>query len=570
MWGGRQHVCLVGGGGGVAYDWMTNFLEWRGEASGECTAAMGGKCRADCSAVLRSTSCRYVAACGPLVTTMTCLQSYSREPVLIHFLDQCAALPLPVPSPLWLGFLKADHGISNLRCSAEIIPRISRCDAEVAKGKMAAHRVLVTGIGLVTPLGVTTRSTWTALLNSTSAVRKNVQHASVPVEIAATIDRDVLPPGPPVLSPCPQFASFALLAAREALLDASQLAPDNNKPPYDPNRAGVSIGVGMAHLPDVINTAKLLDNSTYRKISPFLVPRILPNTPAGLVALRHMLRGPNLAPATACAAGAHALGDAFHIIRRGEADIMLAGGTESAINAVSMAGFARAKALTPSWNDNPQEASRPFDTRRDGFVVGEGACVMVLESEARVREREGEAYAELAGFGMCGDAFHITSPSPDGGGAIRAMSAALTSAEREAKDIHYVNAHATSTPVGDAVERAAIATLLDANKVGDHAVVSSTKGATGHLLGAAGAVESAFTVLSIAESIVPPTLNLYELDDDDAVEQLGWGDVGRFVPLEKRQMPVPFALCNSFGFGGTNACVAFSKVPNDIEQKEVA
>lgn len=424
--------------------------------------------------------------------------------------------------------------------------------------------MLVTGIGLLTPLGLTTSATWDAVLSGQTAVQHVDRHPSIPVKVAAPIDRTPLPAVPPLLSPCPDFARFALLAAHEALADASLLPTDASSDEvrggagYDSTRAGVSIGVGIGEIQDVIAASSNLHAGHYRRISPFLVPRLLPNTPAGLIALRHKLRGAVLTPATACAAGAHAIGDAFFAIQRGDADVMVAGGTEAVVNAIATAGFARARALGGRFNDNAGLASRPFDVGRDGFVMGEGAGVLVLEAEGHARDRGvRKVYAEVAGCGMTGDAFHMTSPVPDGDGAVRAMRAALKSAGREPGDVDYVNAHATSTKVGDAVERRAIGKVLDRREVGERAVVSSTKGATGHLLGAAGAVEGAFAAMAVAGGVVPPTVNLGMVDDDKEAEELGWGEVERFVPRRSRRMEVGVALSNSFGFGGTNCCLAF-------------
>lgn len=435
-------------------------------------------------------------------------------------------------------------------------------------------RVIITGIGLVTPLGITTASTWRTLLSGATAVKHIVHHPSIPVKIGAMVDRELLPSPPPLLSPCPDFAAFALIGAHEALRDAGLLRADPSEDKlrgdgYDLTRAGVSIGVGMGYIEDAVAASESIHSGRYRRVSPFLVPRLLPNTPAGLVALRHALRGPVLAPSTACAAGAHAIGDGFHAIQRGDVDMMVVGGAEAAVGPVAVAGFARAKALTSSWNDDPSKASRPFDKRRNGFVIGDGAGILVLENADSARRRGiTEAYAEVLGFGMSGDAYHITSPAPDGNGAIRAMRDAVRMARREVKDLDYVNAHATSTPLGDAVERRAIATVLDAETVGNRAVVSSTKGATGHLLGAAGGVEAAFAALAVCTGKVPPTVNLEEVDDDPEAQRLGWGDADRFVPQVARSMDVDFALCNSFGFGGTNACVAIAKTL-DFNVKEV-
>lgn len=425
-------------------------------------------------------------------------------------------------------------------------------------------RVLITGIGLITPLGLSTPKTWAALIAGETAIRHHPHSHNLPVKLAAAIDRTTLPKPPPLLSPCPPFATFALLAAHEALLDGHLLSFDDQSLPYDPNTSGVSIGVGMAHIPDVVTAANHLDADLYRKVSPFLVPRILPNTPAGLVSLRHCLRGPTLTPATACAAGAHALADGFHCIRRGEAHVMLAGGAEAAIHPVAIAGFSRAKALAMT------AESAPFDAHRNGFILGEGAAILLLESESHARSRGAKAYAELCGCGSSGDAYHVTSPSPDGSGAMRAMRAALTCAQREPSDVDYINAHATGTVIGDAVERIAIATVFPQSPTNmNKSVVSSTKAATGHLLGAAGAVETAFAVLAVAEGIVPPTAGLRELDNDGNVEKLGWGNVEQYVPRKAVKKNLRFALNNSFGFGGTNACIAVGELPDGIERRGV-
>lgn len=448
--------------------------------------------------------------------------------------------------------------------SASPLSRLEDTAGDAVRGASMSTRVVVTGIGLITPLGLTTSSTWKALIAGETAVKYVEHHPSIPIKVAAQIDRSALPSVPPLLSPCPEFATFALLAAREALLDASLLTADPEDDlrgkGYDPTRAGTSIGVGIGQIQDIVSASATLAAGKYRRVSPFLVPRLLPNTPAGLIALRHRLRGPVLSPATACAAGAHALGDAFHAIRRGDVDLMLAGGTEAVVGPLAIAGFARARALTARFNDEPHKASRPFDIGRDGFVIAEGAGVLVLEAEEHARRRGVEhVYAELVGVGATGDAHHITSPAPDGDGAVRAMRAALSTARRKTKEVDYVNAHATSTPVGDAVERRAIASLLDAREVGERAVVSATKGATGHMLGAAGAVEGAFSALAVAEGVVPPTVNLDDVDEDEEAERCGWGKKERYVPNEAREMEVRLALSNSFGFGGTNCCVAFAR-----------
>lgn len=444
---------------------------------------------------------------------------------------------------------------------------------------MSMRAALVTGVGLVTPLGPTTASTWAALTAGTTAIRSMHHHDALPVHLAATVSQDQLPPTPPLLSPCPAFAAYALCAAREALIDAGLLL-HNDTYNYDNDRAGVSIGVGMAHLPEIATTSEHLSRGNYRKVSPYLVPRILPNTPAGLVSSRHNLRGPTLAPATACAAGAHAVADGLHAIQRGDADVMIVGGTEAAIHPIAVAGFARARALATRTD------SAPFDSARSGFVLGEGAAILVLESLDHLLARSGsgnggdgstakaQAYAQLVSAASTGDAHHITSPCPNGSGAKRAMWAAIKAAGKRPHDVDYVNAHATGTPIGDAVERAAIATVLSNGDGGDdigndRAVVSSTKGATGHLLGAAGAVEAAFTALAIAHDMAPPTVGLKTLDEVEELTRSGWGDLQRYVPGHAVETPISFALSNSFGFGGTNACLTFAEPPDGIDGRQV-
>lgn len=421
-------------------------------------------------------------------------------------------------------------------------------------------RVLITGIGLTTPLGTSARTTWQALISGGTAVRQHLFHPSIPVRIAATVDRTALPPIPPLLSSWPAYAIFVLTAAQEALVDASLLSLEpSQQTAYQPDRAGVVIGVGVGHLEEVGWAQSALENGKFRRISPHLVPKVLTNTPAGLVSMRYMLKGPVLSPSTACAAGGHAIMDGFHAIQRGEVDVMLVGGTEADVGDLAAAGFSRARALTVKYNDAPEQASRPFDVQRDGFVLGDGAALLVLESEQHARKRGAAVYAEVAGVSATSDAFHITSPAPDGDGACRAMRLAIEASGKTAADVDYVNAHATSTLVGDAAERFAIARVLNARETGDRAVVSSTKGATGHLLAGAGGAEAAFLALAISEGVVPPTLNLEEVDQQDEVDALGWADVDRYVPKVAREMDVQFGLSNSFGFGGTNSCVAMVK-----------
>lgn len=423
-------------------------------------------------------------------------------------------------------------------------------------GMTASRRVLITGIGLVTPLGTTTTSTWSSLLSSRSGLgpMTHFDASSLPVQLAGEVDTSALPPSPPILPPTPRYARLVLHAASAALDDAGLSGTLDD-------RAGVSIGVGMSGLDDALAADAHLRAGRPRRISPFLVPRILPNTPASLVSLAHGLRGPCLAPSTACAAGMHAVIDGFHAVKRGDAPVMLVGGAEAAVNAVAVVGFSRARALS-------NKKSCPFDTDRDGFVIAEGAGVLVLEDADHAAARGAtNAYAEIRSAAATADAHHVTAPHPDGDGAARAMELALQRAGADAVEVDYVNAHATSTPAGDDVERLAVAKVLENNA---HAVVSATKGATGHLLGAAGAVEAAFTAMAVAGDVVPPTLNLHNLDRDERVERLGWGDVERFVPQKLREMRVDTALCNSFGFGGTNASVVLTKPADGFAKRAAA
>lgn len=423
--------------------------------------------------------------------------------------------------------------------------------------RQCLRRVVVTGIGLITPLGVSTRSTWSALL------KPGVSPSPASLYPLSKTDDIVvmrIPTDPPLSSPgvllgrdIPPSSHYALLAAEQALSDANVSTPlISSAAP----RVGTSIGVGIAPIPDLAAAAASVAEGRPRRISPYLVPRVLLNTPAGLVSQVHNLQGPNTAPATACAAGAHAIAEGFHAITRGDAAMMVVGGTDAAIEPVALAAFSRARALSTAHSDRPSSASRPFDSSRDGFVMGEGAAVMVLEdADHAIARGANRAYAEISAVGLSGDAWHPTAPPPDGSGARRAMERAITSAGVSASDIDYVNAHATGTPLGDAVERRAIAEVLKENS---SALVSSTKGATGHLLGAAGSVEAVFTALSIASGVVPPTLNLNHLDEESEWDLRGWNSLDRYVPGQCREHPVDLALSNSFGFGGTNVSLLLS------------
>jgi 3-oxoacyl-[acyl-carrier-protein] synthase II len=343
------------------------------------------------------------------------------------------------------------------------------------------------------------------------------------------------------------FIIFAMCAAKQALDDAGW------HPATEDERCatGVMIGSGIGGLSGIADGAVLLKERGPRKLSPFFIPGRLINLASGYVSIAHGLKGPNHAVVTACSTGAHAIGDASRLIALGDADVMVAGGTESPINRLAMAGFCAMRALSTNFNDAPQKASRPYDKDRDGFVMGEGAGIVVLEEYEHAKKRGARIYAEIIGYGMSGDAYHITAPTPDGDGAYRCMSMAMKRAGITASDLDYINAHGTSTPLGDEIELGAAQRLLDnaASKVS----MSSTKSSTGHLLGAAGAVEAIFCILAIRDNVAPPTINLDNPSVDTAID---------LVPLKPRQREIRVALSNSFGFGGTNASVIVQRMAN--------
>jgi 3-oxoacyl-[acyl-carrier-protein] synthase II len=341
------------------------------------------------------------------------------------------------------------------------------------------------------------------------------------------------------------FILYAMIAADEAIANAGW-TPQND---HDADQTGVMIGSGIGGLPEIERSSLLLAERGPRRVSPFFIPSSLINLASGQISIKHGFRGPNHAVVTACASGSHAIGDAARLIQMGDADVMVAGGAEAAICRVGMAGFASAKALSTGYNDTPEKASRPWDRGRDGFVMGEGAGILVLEELEHARARGAKIYAELTGYGLSGDAHHITAPAEDGDGAYRCMRMALKRAALPVEAIDYINAHGTSTPAGDVIEVRAVKKLF-----GDHAykvAMSSTKSAIGHLLGAAGAVEAVFSILALNTNIIPPTLNL---DDPDEECDLN------FVPHQAQEKVLTHVLSNSFGFGGTNASLVFSKL----------
>jgi 3-oxoacyl-[acyl-carrier-protein] synthase II len=408
------------------------------------------------------------------------------------------------------------------------------------------RRVVVTGIGLVSSLGIGTEANWTALTAGTSGVGTITKFDSS--RFATRIASEVKDFDPlqfidkKDVKKMDVFIQYAIAAAQFAMDDARlTIAPDARA------RVGVFIASGIGGFTTIEREHKALLEGGPRKISPFFIPSAIINLAAGQVSIRFGAQGPNSATCTACSASAHAIGDAFEVIRRGDADVMIAGGSEAAITPMGIGGFGALRALSTR-NDEPERASRPFDKDRDGFIVGEGAGVIILEELEGARQRGARVYAELVGYGMSADAYHITAPSEDGDGAYRVMRAALKSAGIEPSCVAYINAHGTSTEHGDKIETLAIKRCF-----GDHAkqlAVSSTKSMTGHLLGAAGGLEAGITTLAVYHQVVPPTINLDKPDPECDLD---------YVANKRRALPVEYALSNSFGFGGTNAALLFKR-----------
>jgi 3-oxoacyl-[acyl-carrier-protein] synthase II len=418
------------------------------------------------------------------------------------------------------------------------------------------RRVVVTGLGLVTPLACGIEQTWQRLLAGKSGIRRieKFDVSDIPSKIAGQIPRGDGSDGtfnpdawmePKEQRKVDEFIVFAMAAATQALNDAGW----DPKSYDDQIASGVLIGSGIGGVEGIAETALLLRDRGPRRVSPFFIPGRLINLASGYVSIAHALKGPNHAVVTACSTGAHAIGDAGRLIGLGDADVMVAGGTESPINRISLAGFAACRALSTGFNDTPERASRPYDRDRDGFVMGEGAGAVVLEEYDHAKKRGARIYGELIGYGLSGDAHHITAPAEDGDGAFRCMTAALRRAGISAADIDYINAHGTSTPLGDEIELKAVERLIG-NAAGNIAM-SSTKSSIGHLLGAAGAVEAIFCLLAIRDGMVPPTINLDNPSVSTALD---------LVPHKARQRRVSIALSNSFGFGGTNASLVFREI----------
>ena len=418
------------------------------------------------------------------------------------------------------------------------------------------RRVVVTGLGMVTPLGCGVEPVWKRLLAAQSGVKRieKFEVADITSQIAGQIPRGDGSNGtfnpdqwmePKEQRKVDDFILYAMCAATQALDDAD----------WHPHRyedeitSGVMIGSGIGGVEGIAETALVLRDRGPRRVSPFFIPGRIINLASGYVSIAHSLKGPNHAVVTACSTGAHAIGDAGRLIALGDADVMVAGGAESPVNRISLAGFAACRALSTGFNGTPDRASRPYDRDRDGFVLGEGAGTVVLEEYEHARRRGARIYGELTGYGLSGDAYHITAPAEDGDGALRCMKAAIRRAAIAAEDVDYINAHGTSTPLGDEIELKAVERLVG-NAAG-RVAMSSTKSSIGHLLGAAGAVEAIFCLLAIRDQTVPPTINLDNPSVATAID---------LVPHQARQRPVNVVLSNSFGFGGTNASLVFRRL----------
>ncbi len=410
------------------------------------------------------------------------------------------------------------------------------------------RRVVVTGIGAITPIGNNVPTSWENLINSKSGI-KNITSFNVegyPCSIAGTIDENEI--NEDIISKREQrkidrFITLGMIAADEAFKDSGYYPTEE-----EANKYGVIIGSGIGGLDTIYKNSSILDNQGIKKISPFFIPSSLINLTSGQVSIKYGLKGPNSSPVTACATGTHAIGDSFTLIKNGKADLMICGGSEAAVCPLGIAGFSAARALCNNFNDQPKKGSRPWDKNRSGFVMGEGAGVLVLEEFEHAKQRNAKIYGEIKGYGLSGDAFHITKPSEDGDGGYRAMKMALNESELPVDAINYVNAHGTSTPVGDMIELSAVERLFNGVK---NLSMSSNKSSIGHLLGAAGAVEAVFSLKTIQESIIPPTLNLDDPERDTFID---------LIPHNSKEMEVRNIVSNSFGFGGTNASLVISSV----------
>ena len=419
------------------------------------------------------------------------------------------------------------------------------------------RRVVVTGIGLVTPLGSGIDVNWDRLVNGDSGINgiQSFDVSDIPVKIAGQVPKGDQASGnfnaddwmePKDQRKVDEFIIFAMAAASQAVEDSGWMAETEE----DQYRTGVMIGSGVGGLPMICDTSILMHERGPRRVSPFFIPSCLINLGSGQVSIKYGFKGPNHAVVTACSTGAHAIGDAARLIQLDDADVMVAGGTEAAVCRLGLAGFAAARALSSNFNETPEKASRPWDQDRDGFVMGEGSGIVVLEELEHAKARGAKIYGELVGYGLSGDAFHITSPAEDGNGGYRSMKAALNRAGMNPEDIDYVNAHGTSTPKGDEIELGAVKRLF-----GDAAYelsMSSTKSSIGHLLGAAGSVEAIYSILAMKHGVAPPTLNLDNPSEGCDID---------LVPHQAKERKIEAVLSNSFGFGGTNATLIFTPPP---------
>ena len=418
------------------------------------------------------------------------------------------------------------------------------------------RRVVVTGLGMVTPLGVGVDHNWSQIIAGETGIGRitGFEVDDLACQIAGQVPGADQPGGLDMdafIEPREQrkqdrFIQLGIVAAQLAVEDSGWKPEDRESQ----NRTGVMIGSGIGGLETIVQTDQLMNERGPRRITPFFIPSALINLVSGHVSIKYGFRGPNHAVVTACSTGAHAIGDAARMVALDDADVMVAGGAEAAVCRIGMAGFAAARALSTGYNDAPEKGSRPWDKGRDGFVMGEGAGVVVLEELEHARARGATIYGEIKGYGMSGDAYHITAPAEDGDGGFRAMEAALKRAGLAASEIDYVNAHGTSTPLGDLIEAGAVRRLLG-DAVGSVSM-SSTKSATGHLLGAAGAIEAIYSIKAVQTGDLPPTLNLE--DPEEAVADFD------LVPLKSRKREVRNAMSNSFGFGGTNASLIIGQV----------
>lgn len=409
------------------------------------------------------------------------------------------------------------------------------------------RRVVVTGVGVVSPLGTGNGKNWDALVAGKSGIAPITRFdaSDLPVKIAGEV-KDFVPEDfidKKEIKKMDLFIQYALAAAHFAMEDSGLVINEENA-----ERVGVLVGAGLGGLPAIERYHQALQEGGYKKISPFFIPMLIINLAPGHISIKYGAKGPNVSSVSACATGTHSIGDAYHMIQRGDADAMIAGGTESTVTPLGIGGFSVMKALSTN-NDNPEGASRPFDKGRDGFVLSEGAGIVVLEEYEAAKARGAKIYGEVVGYGLSGDAYHLTSPAPGGEGAARCMKMALRTAGINPEQVDYINAHGTSTPYGDVGETTAIKTVF-----GDHAfklMVSSTKSMTGHLLGAAGGVEAVFSLMAMKNSVVPPTINYTDPDPECDLD---------YVPNSAREASIEYAMSNSFGFGGTNASLLFKRV----------